>query len=49
MIKLIKTIIIASLVVFVLVLAWQFNMQQMPEKMLDWIESLGATPRAHYP
>ena len=45
----IKTISIASLAALLLVLAWQFNLQLQLERMLDWIASLGAMPRAHYP
>ena len=38
----IKTISIASLAALLLVLAWQFNIQLLLERMLDWIASLGA-------
>ncbi len=55
-----KTISIASLAALLLVLAWQFNIQLLLERMLDWIQlllermldwiaSLGAMPRVHYP
>ncbi len=45
----IKTIGIASLAALLLFLAWQFNIQLLLERMLDWIASLGAMPRAQYP
>ena len=45
----IKTISIAFLAALLLVLAWQFNIQLLLERMLDWIAGLGAMPRANYP
>ena len=44
-----KTISIAFLAALVLFLAWHFNIQLLLERMLDWITSLGATPRGSFP
>lgn len=45
----IKMIGIAFLATLALFLAWQFNLQLLVERMLDWITGLGATPRGSFP
>ena len=40
---------IVFLAALALLLAWQSNLQLVVERMLDWITSLGATPRGSFP
>ncbi len=44
-----RTIGIFCLVALLLFLAWHFDILLQLEGLLDWIESLGGTPRGSYP
>lgn len=44
-----KTFGFVLLVALAIILAWRFDLLLELERVLDWIQGLGATPRGSYP